>query len=131
MTGGRMTEREEQIVRDFLDVFEEGDIAGSARCFARDASYRMNAWNEPIVGVDAIRAEFLRQEGLWSDFRFDLLNIASTGSVVFTERVDRGQWRGKDMAVHVAGVFEIDEDGKITAWRDYYDPQEVESQHSG
>jgi limonene-1,2-epoxide hydrolase len=32
------------------------------------------------------------------------------------------------MAIHTAGVFELDEAGKITSWRDYWDPKEVESQ---
>jgi limonene-1,2-epoxide hydrolase len=39
---------------------------------------------------------------------------------VFTERLDRMTFAGKDVELPVAGVFEL-RDGKITAWRDYFD----------
>ena len=55
-------------------------------------------------------------------FSADLLNIASNGPVVFTERVDH-HWdeRGVDlMTPHICGIAEV-QDGKITAFRDFYD----------
>ena len=55
-------------------------------------------------------------------FSADLIHIASTGNVVFTERVDH-HWDadGRDlMTPHIAGVIEI-RDGKISALRDFYD----------
>ena len=42
--------------------------------------------------------------------------------MVFTERVDRFRIMGKQVALPVAGVFEI-RNGKIAAWRDYFDMQ--------
>ena len=57
-----------------------------------------------------------------TSFSADLLHIASTGNVVFTERVDH-HWDadGRDlMTPHIAGVIEI-RDGKISALRDFYD----------
>jgi len=44
----------------------------------------------------------------------------SRGNLVFTERVDRFTMNGRTVALPVAGVFEI-RDGKIAAWRDYFD----------
>jgi limonene-1,2-epoxide hydrolase len=126
-----MAEREEVIVREFLDVSVKGDIMGSLGYFADGASYRINAWNEPLVGIDAIRADFERQRALWSDFRYDLLNIASAGRAVFTERIDTVHMTGKDLTVHAVGVFEVDSDGKITSWRDYFDMKEIEAQLAG
>ncbi|MBI1179726.1 MAG: DUF4440 domain-containing protein [Alphaproteobacteria bacterium] len=55
-------------------------------------------------------------------FSADVLHIASSGDVVFTERVDH-HWdgRGRDlMTPHICGVVEI-RDGRICALRDYYD----------
>lgn len=55
-------------------------------------------------------------------FSADLLHIASSGNVVFTERVDH-HWDadGRDlMTPYICGVMEI-RDGKIAALRDYYD----------
>jgi limonene-1,2-epoxide hydrolase len=125
-----MSDREEGIVRDFLDALT-GDAAGSASYFADGGSWRLNAWHEPVIGVQAIRADLERVEANWSGFRYDLLNVASAGTVVFVERIDRGHSQGKDMAVHVVGVFDVDEGGKITSWRDYYDAGEVEGQRAG
>jgi len=55
-------------------------------------------------------------------FSADVLHIASSGDVVFTERIDH-HWAadGRDlMTPHIAGVVEICE-GRITALRDFYD----------
>jgi len=43
-----MSEREENIVREFIDTFIEGDVAVSVNYLAKDASYYFNAWHEPI-----------------------------------------------------------------------------------
>lgn len=57
-----------------------------------------------------------------TSFSADLLHIASSDNVVFTERVDH-HWDadGRDlMTPHIAGVIEI-RNGKIRALRDFYD----------
>jgi len=86
-----VSEREEGIVREFLEFFVTGDVARAAKYFAEDGSYRTYAWQDPTVGVAAIRAVWERQAAAWNDFHYDLVNIASAGPVVFTERIDRGQ----------------------------------------
>jgi limonene-1,2-epoxide hydrolase len=55
-------------------------------------------------------------------FSADVLHIASSGDVVFTERIDH-HWdaEGRDlMTPHIAGVIEV-RDGRICALRDFYD----------
>ena len=47
---------------------------------------------------------------------------------MFTERIDTCRMMGKDLATHMVGVFEVDADGRITSWRDYFDMKEVEAQ---
>ncbi len=59
-----------------------------------------------------------------------MLNIAAAGSVVLTERLDRFVMGGKTVELPVAGVFEVS-DGKITAWRDYFDMATWTRQTSG
>ncbi len=56
----------------------------------------------------------------WTSTEWELLNIASQGNVVFTERVDRTKTTRGDVDLPCAGVFEM-EDGKIKEWRDYFD----------
>jgi len=46
----------------------------------------------------------------------------AVGDLVFTERTDHFLTAGKAVALPVAGVFEL-RNGKIAAWRDYFDLQ--------
>lgn len=51
---------------------------------------------------------------------------AVNGRTVFTERTDRFRFEGAGWTqVRAAGVFEIGEDGRIAAWRDYFDMAEL------
>ncbi|MFA5629923.1 MAG: limonene-1,2-epoxide hydrolase family protein [Porticoccaceae bacterium] len=57
-------------------------------------------------------------------FDVEILHIAGSGDTVFVERVDRavkldGSVRPSPV-VRVVGVFDL-KDGKIVAWRDYFD----------
>ena len=57
-----------------------------------------------------------------TSFSAELIYMASHEHVVFTERIDH-HWdaQGRDlMTPHIAGVVEI-RDGKIAAFRDFYD----------
>lgn len=58
--------------------------------------------------------------------RVELLFAAEKGDVVFTERWDRHvNSRGEEVyPVKIVGVMELG-NGKITAWRDYFDPGEM------
>jgi limonene-1,2-epoxide hydrolase len=50
-----------------------------------------------------------------------VLSIAENGNKVLTERLDNFDLAGgKKLSVPVMGTFEI-ENGKIKAWRDYFD----------
>ena len=55
---------------------------------------------------------------------FVLLHVASAGDVVFTERIDKLSFGGRDVELPVAGVFEVDGE-RISAWRDYFDVQQL------
>ena len=125
-----MSDQRLTTVRSLLELFRAGDadVLGS---FADDASYRVNAWNEGFVGLEAIAAEFERQHNLWSDLRIEILNIGSIGEVVFAERIDTVHMMGRDVHIHAVGVFEFGGAGKITSWREYFDMKEVEAQVSG
>ena len=94
-----------------------------AAFFADDAVYH-NIPMVPVIGRKAIAnniASFIRPgaPGIESiDFR--VVNIAANGPVVMTERVDVFKLPHKSFELPVAGVFEVS-DGKIKAWRDYFD----------
>ena len=123
-----MTKDREFVVRSFLDSSVEGDVQRSLDHFTADATYRVNAWNAPFRGIEAIRSDFERQRSLWSDFRYEFLEMAIVGSTVLAERIDTVRMAGKDITIHAVGVFEVDDAGKITDWREYYDMKEIEAQ---
>lgn len=89
------------------------------------ARYHVFASEEPFVGHDAIHDELLRQAALYSDARFEIVNIASVGQTVFLERIDSVTMNDKRAGFHVVGVFEVDNGGKIASWRDYLDSREM------
>ncbi len=123
-----MSDQAEKVVRSLIERMNANDNEAVLASFADNASYRVNAWNEPLVGVDAITQDFERQHALWGDLRIELVNLASTDKVVFTERIDTVHMMGRDIEIHVAGVFEADDRGRIASWRDYFDMKEIESQ---
>lgn len=55
--------------------------------------------------------------------RFELLAIASVGNTVLTERIDyMFDASGNLLAsIPLMGIFELDVDGKIKRWSDYFD----------
>jgi len=123
-----MRDSREAIVRSFLDSSANGDVEQCLGYFTPGAAYRDNAWNEPISGIKAIRSEFERQRSLWSDFRYEVREIATAGTTVLVERIDTVHMAGKDITIHAVGVFEVNDDGKIADWREYYDMKEIEAQ---
>ena len=54
--------------------------------------------------------------------RVDTLAIAAVGNIVLTERIDHimGPDGNPAMSIPLMGAFNV-EDGKIVAWRDYFD----------
>ena len=110
----------ESTVRDFCAAVAKLDIPALAEFFAEDALYH-NIPIDPVHGraeiVETLR-QFIDTDG---EAEFEILTLAVDGNRVFTERVDRLAVQGKRVELPVAGVFEIDGDGKISAWRDYFD----------
>lgn len=116
----------EQVVRDFLALFHTTSLDALAlRGFLAD-----EARYQPIVplapvrhGADAIVEEMQRQYKLYDECSCDILKVAVSGDTVFTERVDtvRQLANGQRTTTCVVGVFDIDANGKITWWREYWD----------
>jgi limonene-1,2-epoxide hydrolase len=111
----------EDVVRRFCAAFARRDIEEILSFFTDDAIYH-NIPMAPAVGPDQIRATLEAFVPGSPTMEFEILAMASNGAVVMTERVDRMTFNGRPVELPVAGVFEI-EDGKIRAWRDYFDMQ--------
>jgi len=60
------------------------------------------------------------------NIEFHVINIAADGPVVMTERVDVFKLPDKTFELPVMGTFEVS-DGRISAWRDYFDTNQFTS----
>jgi limonene-1,2-epoxide hydrolase len=110
------------IVRKFCDLMEKRDAEALRPLIADDAVYQ-NVGMPASSGVDAIVENMAAQFSMFPDaYAFEIVNMASDGAVVLTERLDYIQAPdGSKPAVPVMGTFIVGEDGKITRWTDYFD----------
>lgn len=113
-------------VTALMQAFDNRNIDGIAASFAPDAVYH-NIPMDAIHGVDAIRTALAPFMGMASEIKFEVLRSLVNGNVVMNERVDRFKIGEKWVAIQVMGVFEVGENG-ITAWRDYFDLEQFQSQ---
>jgi len=115
-----------EIVTQFCDQVAAGDAAKAADFFSDDAVYH-NIPLDPVDGRDAIRDTIGMFLGMADKVWFDTLHIVADGPLVLTERIDHFAQGDRDIALPVMGAFEVS-DGKITAWRDYFDMNQFMSQ---
>lgn len=109
----------EALVRDFIAAWPRLDPDELASFFTEDGVYH-NMPLAPVAGRENVRgfiAGFLRG---WTSTDWEVLNLISQGDLVIAERVDRAMVGGKAVDLPCCGVFEL-RDGKIRAWRDYFD----------
>jgi limonene-1,2-epoxide hydrolase len=117
----------ESVVRAFCRAVEQRDVAALVDFFTEDAVYH-NIPLAPLTGREAIASTLTQFIAPASLVEFELIGIATAGSTVYTERVDRFVIGEKRVELPVMGAFEITPDGKIRAWRDYFDMQQFTSQ---
>ncbi|QCQ92932.1 limonene-1,2-epoxide hydrolase family protein [Rhodococcus sp. SGAir0479] len=107
------------LITEFCGRWADPDPAVIADYFTEDAVYH-NIPMEPVKGRAAIE-EFLG--GFLAAFDgidFRIHRQVEAGGIVMNERTDVLRGLGKETALPVMGVFEV-VDGKIAAWRDYFD----------
>ncbi|ORB70848.1 limonene-1,2-epoxide hydrolase family protein [Mycobacterium scrofulaceum] len=110
------------IVRNFCALMAQRDAEALGPFLAERAVYQ-NVGMPAFVGPGAIMENMAAQFAMFPDaYAFEIVNLASDGSVVLTERLDYIQAPdGSKPAIPVMGTFVVDDDGKITRWTDYFD----------
>lgn len=114
------------VVREFCAAWADGDLEVLLGYFTADAVYH-NIPLDPVEGVDAIRATIAGFTGGVDKIEFRVLHLVAEGDVVLTERVDVFTTGLRAIELPVMGAFEV-RDGKIAAWRDYFDLNQFVSQ---
>ena len=113
-----------EVVRRFCAAWKDNLGATELAAFFTDGAVYHNIPMAPVTGREAIAkniASFIRPgaPGIES-IEFRVINIAANGPIVMTERVDVFKLPKKSFELPVMGTFEV-RDGKINAWRDYFD----------
>lgn len=109
----------EQVIRDFVAAWSRLDPEELAGYFTEDGVYH-NMPTGPVQGRENVKQMIAGFISSWTGTEWDLLHVASSGDVVFAERLDRTQAGDKGVDLPCTGVFEM-QDGKIKVWRDYFD----------
>jgi limonene-1,2-epoxide hydrolase len=108
----------DRMVREFIAAWERRDAAHIVDAFTDDGVYHSIPL-KPIVGKAAIR-EFVESFADVPPGRLEIRNQVAGANVVMNERVDSITLNNKLVTLPICGVFEI-EDGRIKAWREYFD----------
>jgi limonene-1,2-epoxide hydrolase len=123
---------EEQLALEFLRCCEgeNQDVDGLTALMSDDIVWQINvpSWRSRI-GREAARAELQRANTISTGLLpgSEIRHIASNERAVFVERVDVFRMGEKTITLHINAVLEV-EDGKIVAWREYYDSVDLAKQ---
>jgi limonene-1,2-epoxide hydrolase len=116
----------QETVEAFIAHWNACDVDAMLSLCADDIVYH-NIPMEPLVGTAQMRemvAGFLAniEKCDWQTHA-----IAANGNRVLTERTDFFHFKdGRRAAIRVMGTFDLDAEGRIKGWRDYFDSQEFQ-----
>ncbi len=116
------------IITAFCEVWAEGKLDKIMDFFTEDAVYHNIPMDPANVGKDQIRAVIESFTAAPESIEFKVHHQAEDANgVVMNERTDIFRMGDDTIELRVMGCFELT-DGKISAWRDYFDMQEYLSQ---
>ncbi|MCT1352006.1 MULTISPECIES: nuclear transport factor 2 family protein [Gordonia] len=123
-----MGSKQEAPVREVLRILDLGDFRPNLErvtaLFREDAWYQVGVpARQAIQGRDAIAGELARQADDYKDCVCEVLTVVSDDRYVITERIDHVTMLHNNVRVHnpLLAIFEIDDDGLIVNWREYWD----------
>ncbi|MGA2521283.1 MAG: limonene-1,2-epoxide hydrolase family protein [Acidimicrobiales bacterium] len=119
----------ERVVRDMCDAFAKHDAEALRPFFTDDVVYH-NIPMDPAVGIDATIAFIDGFFAMCDNMTIETLHLAVRDNVVLTERVDTFRVGDVIAPLPLMGTFEV-RDGKISAWRDYFDMGQITKMLSG
>ena len=116
----KLGSQEATTVRAFIAAWNNKDRSGLRAALHPDITC-IGASYPAAQGIEATLAlsePFLQAE----EIDWKILNIAQNGGTVFTERRDHFKFADQPaFVVPASGVFEVNRDGLITRWQDYFD----------
>jgi len=120
-----MSESAETVVRKYLAAWKRSDLDELVSFISDDAVFT-DGPRGVHHGIDAIRAELETMVKVVPSTSVDIKKLVASGGTVMVERVDNFKLGGKPFDLEVATVFDVDDNGRIKRWRDYYDLKSLE-----
>ncbi len=115
-----------ELIRNFIQACVRANADEFAGYFTDDAVWWNAPWQE-VKGREAIRETLQRGAQRMVALPWEIVNIMADSDIVMTERVDNFLVGETRVSVPCMGIFEL-RDGKIAAWRDYWDLRQFERQ---
>lgn len=111
------------VAKEFLEKYKKAwdtrDADLAASLFTRDARYKANPFEEPIIGREAIHDYWAEATGRQEDIHFTVTNSLHTGYVLIAEWTCTYRATGKRR--ELAGMFFADFYGpQVRAFREYW-----------
>ncbi len=116
----------EQLMTEFCDAWSRLDYEAVLELFTDDAFYH-NIPMEPCCGKDAMRAFIEQFMSTMKSIDFEIVNQVVSDRLIMNERIDTIVMGDRTIPLRVMGVFELAPDGRISAWRDYFDMAEFQA----
>ena len=110
----------EEVVDEFIARVVRVDLDAALELVTPDIEYD-NVPMGKVFGPDGIKSILGPMiEGL-DEVEFAIVRQVAAGNIVMNERVDRFRVGDQWIDLPVAGVFEVNDEGLITLWRDFFD----------
>jgi limonene-1,2-epoxide hydrolase len=116
--GARMRDARD-VVRGLFDAVSRMDPEELCSYFTPDAVF-VNGTSFTLRGHSELRDFFEELHRRVQQCEFEVVNLAVSGDVVLTERIDRVVVDGRAIELPVMGALEVT-GGQVAAWRDYFD----------
>ncbi|MDB5424245.1 MAG: hypothetical protein JWQ29_1661 [Phenylobacterium sp.] len=117
---------QEQLIEDFCDAWGDGssnrtpDVERIVSMMAPDAEWQLWVPGGPTIkGREALGQEIRRQMQYATNNKCNTVHAASSPRLVMQERSDYAVLRGNPSPHQMIAIYELDDAGLITRWREY------------
>jgi limonene-1,2-epoxide hydrolase len=125
---------QEEIIERFLEAWGDGQLErpnteAIGAALNEDVSWQLWMPGGPTLrGKAAVLADIERQLAFATHMNCSVITMTSDDTTVITERLDTFRSGARVIEHSLCAVFELDDDGKITAWREYFDVADLNRQ---
>ena len=119
-----------EVVTEFIRRIGKKNVDSACELLATDVHYDNVPMEPKHDGRDNVRDVLNMFLGDSPTVEWRVDHQTETGNIVMNERVDCFHMAGKPLEIPVVGIWEVNDQGLITLWRDYFDLATVTNQMS-